>query len=268
MWSHSRLGYLRGGRYCGLIASMRKFELQGLLVSILGLVTGCGGNEVTTNYVGTGGSSSSSGGSGTSGGKGNGSGGGGAAGTTITDSCGTFSACGGTIDGTWQLDNTCVSGDLTAAVTASLNLPSACNGLITSVTQNVSGTVTFANGTSSNDVTVTVTETATYTSACLSAQSGQPTTLDATLCTSLETSLKNAITGQSSTCTFSGGTCNCSITVVNTDTSSSSYTISGHTIVPSDGSEPMDYCVTGTTMKTSFMSSGGVIIYYSFHKIS
>jgi len=221
----------------GFMTTMSHIQLWGSLALMLGLssVLGCGNKDSTTTG----------------------------------SSCGSFSACGGSLDGTWQFDSACISGDIVAATAAQAGLPSACNGFLKSVQTTTTGTVTFASGTQTNNVTTTVLEGFVYTPACLSAEAGGTVAVTASVCTQLQTSITARLSGSTATCSFVSGNCNCSVTYVSTDTSTNTYTISGNTLVPSGSSDPLDYCVSGTTLRGSETSSSmsGITTYYTMHKI-
>ncbi len=188
---------------------------------------------------------------------------------TGTGACNTPAACGGVVDGTWQIDSTCVDGNLLAAVSAQAGLPAACNGVYQSVSLTTSGTVTFAGGTQTDNVTTTSNASTVFTSACYSAISGTPTTLTAASCTTLQSQMADPTTGSTATCTFSGGNCNCTSIQTSTSTAQKAYTSSGTSLVFSNGDDPVDYCVSGTTMTVSQASTslGGTTIVYTLHKV-
>ncbi len=99
-------------------------------------------------------------------------------------SCGGVPQCGGTVDGKWQLDSVCLEGDLATALDANLSLPPACSHTIETASISASGTVTFATGTETDDLTGTMTANAVYTAACESAIAGgldQPRSCGVTL---------------------------------------------------------------------------------------
>jgi hypothetical protein len=231
------LPHLREYQFHGSIAAMVKFSALVSLVLVLVSVASCGGSEDDGDKA---------------------------------SSCGSFTACGGSIDGTWQIDGTCMAGDLAAALKSGMNLPSACSDLITSVTQVTTGSVTFASGTETNNVTTTVTERINYTSACVSAMTKQNVVLDASACSQLQSSVSSSTSGASATCALVGNSCGCSVTLTSADTSTSTYTVSGNTLVPGDGTDPVSYCVSGSTLKITQASSDlpGMTLFVTLHNAS
>jgi hypothetical protein len=175
--------------------------------------------------------------------------------------CAAPPACGGALDGTWQVDSICIQGNLVAVENANSGLPTACNTLYQSASYSSSGTVTYANGTQTANVTSTSSTEALYTQACATAILGVSTTLDASTCASLQQS--NIDSGQytSATCTYSSEGCRCALNSQSTDTSAVSYTISGNRIVFTNGDPPLDYCVSGKAMtfSTSYNTAQGMI---------
>ena len=160
-------------------------------------------------------------------------------------------ACGGTLDGTWQLDSLCIQGDLVAGENGNSGLPAACNTLYQSASYVASGTVTYANGTQTSNVTKTTSTEALYRQACVTAIFGVSATLDASMCTSLQQSNIDSGRYTSVSCAYSSEGCRCELTSQSTDTSALSYTISGNRIVFTNGDPPLDYCVSGATMTFS-----------------
>ena len=190
--------------------------------------------------------------------------------STSGGACNAAVTCGGILDGTWQLDTTCVEGNLAAAMESSAGLPSACSNVFQSATPSITGTVTFANGSETDNMTETLDATILYTSACVGAVAGTTVTLNASVCSLLGPELVSQGDFSSATCTFASGGCSCSVASTSqADTTPQAYTISGHTIVYADGSDPMDYCVSGTTLTTSGSVTGlpGVTFVSTAHKL-
>ena len=166
-------------------------------------------------------------------------------------SCTPPAACGGTLDGTWQLGSTCMQGDEVALLNATSGNPSACNRLYQTVSDTVSGTVTYANGTETANVTKTSVFEVLYTQACVSALRGATITLDATECANQQQSEIDSGKYTNASCAYSSQGCRCSLTTQSTDTSASPYAVSGNRIVYSNGDPPADYCVSGDTLTVS-----------------
>ncbi len=172
------------------------------------------------------------------------------AGTSGT--CNAPAACGGALDGTWAVDSVCVEGNLTAAMNKQLGLPSTCDTTFQSVSVGLSGTVTFANNTETDNLTQTMDAHIVYTAACESAVAGQPVTLTASICTTIQQQLMGT-SGAFTTaaCSLSNGSCDCTASKSEAaPTVPQPYTVSGHTITytGTDPSDPIDYCVYGTTL--------------------
>ena len=171
--------------------------------------------------------------------------------------CTGTATCGGTLDGTWRFDTTCVAGNLPAALASAGNYPPACSGLFQTAIPSVSGTVNFANGTETDTMTITMDVTLLYTSACMSAAAGSTVTANASICALLGPSLIGQGGFTSATCSFASGGCACSGTIDSpADTTPQAITVSGHTITYANGSDPMDYCVAGTELTTSGGAAG------------
>lgn len=236
----------------------------GLFGSVL---AACGGSS-STNPSNTGGTSIN-GGTGATGGTG-GSGTGDSGGV-----CKAVAACGGAIDGTWEVTSTCVHGDLTAVMLASMASggnapPAACNSLFQNFTIEMSGTVTAANGTETDNLTMTMKGKAHYTPACVSALSGTAiSALSASMCSAAESNLKSNTTFNSATCSLNAGNCDCDLTAVTKETDTSQYTTSGNQLIdPTGKNDPFDYCVSGTTLTLSQDSTDlpGTLLVTTFHR--
>jgi hypothetical protein len=178
--------------------------------------------------------------------------------------------CGGDIEGTWAIDSLCIQGDVIASVTASMNMPAACNGALKDFTfENPTGTVSYAGGYESANVTVATSVEMDINSACASALSGTPVTVDATLCSLLQGNLLGSNSPYSgATCTFGSGACQCALQGEEASTDVTGYTVSGHTITYTDGSAPADYCVSGTQLTESQVSPeyGDLKLIAKFHR--
>ncbi len=162
--------------------------------------------------------------------------------------CNAAAPCGGTLDGTWQIDGTCVEGDLPAYLAVMRRHPSACGNVFQTATADTVGTATFANGMETDDLAITLDAQAVYTAACVHAMIGTTTNLDANTCIAFQQPLIDNGFFSGATCSFAGGNCDCAVSVVaHSPTTPQGYAISGTQIVYTDGS-PMDYCVSGTTL--------------------
>ncbi len=182
--------------------------------------------------------------------------------------CSAAAPCGGTVDGTWTLDSVCVEGNLVAAMNATSGLPAACSSLFQSATLSGSGTVTFANGTETDNITQNMTATAVYTPACASAAAGATVTLSASVCSTLQSTMAGQSGVSSASCSFSSGNCNCSLVYQTVNATSQSYSVSGSTITFTNGDNPIDYCVSGATLTASQVQTNlnGVTLVSKLHK--
>jgi hypothetical protein len=155
-------------------------------------------------------------------------------------------ACGGALDGTWQVDSVCVQGDLVAFMNSLL--PAACNTLYQSISYSGgTGTISYANGTETPNATTNSSAQLLFSSACALARYG--VTLDATACTT--TIQQDVVSNEgftSATCSYSSQGCLCAASDQSVSNSPVSYTLSGTSIVYSSGDPPAGYCVSGTTL--------------------
>lgn len=189
--------------------------------------------------------------------------------STATGTCNVPAPCGGAVDGTWQIDSTCVVGDVATVLVAQLGMPPACNDAYKSSTTSSTGTLSFAGGTKSDNVTTTTNMVAEITSACASAFTGMTVTLSAAACPLLQTYLTDSTTGTTATCIFTGANCNCTVIQQTTSTAQATYSIAGNSLTFTNGANPIDYCITGTTMTASQASTdlNGLTFVYTLHAI-
>jgi hypothetical protein len=198
-----------------------------------------------------------------------GSGGGGG---NIPTCSGTFKACGGDLTGKWSIDGICIEGDLQSALSGSAeDMPSECADMLQGVSVQVSGTVEFANGSQISDATTKMDMKFKYTSACASALSGMSLTLNQGLCDTLATQMnsdedEDVDEEMTAACSFSGGSCNCTMSMNGHDTSTTAYTVSGNTFHTDDG-DSVEYCVSGKTLITRDLSDGGLAGQTTLHRI-
>jgi len=131
----------------------------------------------------------------------------------------------------------------------------------------MTGTVTFANGMETDNLTQTINANVVYTPDCLSALVGYAATVSATACT---TTLGPSLIAQgfsSANCSFTGGNCACAVSSDTLlPTTPQAYVVSGNTITYSNGSTPIDYCVSGTTLTAREIDSGLTFV-TTLHKL-
>jgi hypothetical protein len=168
------------------------------------------------------------------------------------------------LDGTWQVDSLCVQGDI-AAMNANSGLPAACSTLFQSSSYAASGTVSYANGVQTSDITVIINMQVLYTQACVSAQNGVTAVLNDSVCASVQQSLISSGNFTSATCAFSNEGCRCALSSQSTDTSVAQYTISGNSIVFTNGDAPLEYCVSGRSLTISQVSGGETTVSHFHH---
>jgi|HubBroStandDraft_2_1064218.scaffolds.fasta_scaffold584693_1 hypothetical protein len=179
------------------------------------------------------------------------------------DSCGKVAPCGGNIVGTWKVVDAC-----TGSTSGSSGSPiSSCPSATTQVGNvNASGTATFnADMTYSVSVTESASETLDIPMSCLSSGTGTTVTC-ADLATSLGTALGGDDAGATTTCTTSGSSCNCTVTLAGmTDNETGTYSISGDTVTTTPTAAPGttvstgggSYCVQGSDLHLIAMAMTG-----------
>ena len=218
---------------CAMILPMERnlsFLIQSIVFSSIAL--GCGGNS------------------------------GGNAGT-----CNAAAPCGGTLDGTWQMDSTCVEGDLAAYLAIIPGGPFPACTQVQTATAAMAGTAAFASGIETDNLTITFDASVSYSPACVGTIGGTTTALDATACTGFQQTLLNRQYVSTAACSFEGGDCACSVSLeVNAPAAPQAYTISGSRISYANGGTPLDYCVSGTTLTTRDAESHATF-YNTAHKL-
>lgn len=162
--------------------------------------------------------------------------------------CETFSACGGNLEGTWSVGNSCVEGNLTAMANLNPNLPIACQGMYEQVTATMSGTVAFAAGTATLDTKMTVTYQIEIGPECLTGFA-PGLVVDAATCPSLGPSMVDSKLHASSTCVVSGKNCTCAAKDEFVNDETRSYDVSGAKISYSGSADFLEYCVEGSTLR-------------------
>jgi hypothetical protein len=166
--------------------------------------------------------------------------------------CDGASPCGGSLDGSWQIDSTCFEGDLAAVLNS--YQPAACATAFRSATVAMNGTVAYANGTENLNGALNLDLVATYTSDCINVLTGSAATLDAATCAVFRPSLPqpNApmVDVVSGSCSLSNTGCDCAASMSMAPRSfvTAAYTISGSRFVYKDAPGFTDYCVSGTTL--------------------
>jgi hypothetical protein len=155
--------------------------------------------------------------------------------TVDSDTCPSFAACGGTLDGTWDYEKGCL-GDLFKTVRQ------ACPQLdTTGLKANVKGSIYFlAAGALERDVTSSVSGKITFPESCA-------TTLGQT-CDSVEALFKTDFPNID--CTKVSTNCDCTASRTETNTAATTYTVTGNSVKTADGDE-YDFCVAGSALTYS-----------------
>ena len=169
--------------------------------------------------------------------------------------CGAFSSCGGDIAGTWTFDGVCTEGDITSAMMDTSGLPPECSDIIKSFSLNISGTLTYANGTETSDMTLNMSVKVLYSSACIGAEAGMPVTATQSLCDTISSSASST-DGPTMTCKLASGGCDCNMTMTESSQGSETYTVSGSTLTYSDG-DTLEFCVSGNNLTVRPQSDPG-----------
>jgi hypothetical protein len=171
--------------------------------------------------------------------------GGGDGGTIAT--CGTFSPCGGDITGTWTIDGLCIEGDVASLMGQSSDMPAECKDAIKSLTMKASGTLTYANGVETSNVTMNMAGHYVYSAACISAMAGG-TTVPVTQAVCDAASSSTGADGPQIACKLAGGGCDCTMSMTDTTNETADYTVSGSTLSYTDGSDGAEFCVSGKAL--------------------
>lgn len=224
-----------------------RFTVLASVTTIGGILIACSSESTPNNTnTGDGGTTSSSSG-GSSSGATSSSGGSSSGGTTkppasttdapvtIDAACPAFTACGGTLEGTWDYQKGCV-GDQFKTVRG------ACPELdTTGLKVTVKGSIYFLGGGAlERNVTSAVTGVIKFPESCAS-------TLNQT-CDDVEAFFKNDFPNID--CSKVGTECNCTASRSDTNTAATTYTVTGNTVKTADGDE-YDFCVNGSTLTYS-----------------
>ncbi len=190
-------------------------------------------------------------------------------------SCGEFTACGGNLEGTWSIAQICMGADTEQSLSeAMFKGKTECNGALKDFQATASGTVTFGNGTTSSDATITVVESLSLNSTCLSAMTSRTVTVSESVCQAFEqgmNSVDDSGTDASSSptvtgsCTFTGSACDCTMTVTGPTGSTGTYQIQGNQFIDEDG-DATDYCVATDTLTAQSTNDDGTQITMVAHR--
>jgi hypothetical protein len=144
----------------------------------------------------------------------------------IDATCPSFTACGGTLEGTYDYTAFC-AGDLFA------DFRKQCPGLDTSAAKaTIKGSIYFlANSALQRNVTVDVSGSVSFPSSCAGGS-----------CAAAEAALKQGF--PTSTCTVAGANCTCTVSKSETNTQATTFTVTDNTVTTADGDE-YDFCEQG-----------------------
>jgi hypothetical protein len=172
-----------------------------------------------------------------------------------------YSACGGDPKGTWKSTDICVEGDFVQAYNdyEEQEYGSACKDLIRSVTVGLSSVTTYGEGVFTANAASVLEMERVYTSACLSSMSGSTVTMTVGMCASLQTSFSQQV-DTTATCAFDGTACTCATKMTSTSTYSDAYSVSGNSLVWTDGSTT-EFCIDGNSMLDRHMTDFDGVLY-------
>ncbi len=231
---------------------MRIFTLTSSVVAIGALVACTTSTTSTSSGSSSGGSSSGSSGGSSSGSTSSSSSGGSSSGgvdapstteapVSIDKACGAFTACGGTLSGTYDYTSGCVP-DVFSTIRAQ------CSGLdTTGIKATVKGSIYFlANSALERNVTVSISGSIKFPSSCVAGQ-----------CNVAENALKGEFSNAS--CTTAGSDCTCTLSRTDSNTGGTTFTVNGNRVTTADGDD-YEFCVDGAKLtyqgKTSSAEDG------------
>ncbi|HTA91851.1 MAG TPA: hypothetical protein VK745_19850 [Polyangiaceae bacterium] len=224
-----------------------------LVLVVSGLLFACGGNSsdgggggTSSNAAGAGNSAAGS----TSGGSNDNGGATGSAGSagSGSDTCASFTPCGGTPIGTWNIRDFCTANSI-------IMNPTDCAGAVFQVTSSsATGSITLNSDlTAATNVMVTVGESASLPASCFTQDQ----------CTQFQTGVAQSDGVTGATCSYSASTgCFCSLTITSQQASSGTYTTSGTnvTLSTADADPETDaYCVSGNTLTIQNTDINGTV---------
>ncbi|HEX3773503.1 MAG TPA: hypothetical protein VHV51_03510 [Polyangiaceae bacterium] len=152
------------------------------------------------------------------------------------DVCAEVTACGGDLSGSWQIDSECLS------IASPFDQPE-CQSSIADVSVGIQGSVSYdgaSAGTQTSSLSYQFAATERYSAACLEALDFDGATPEA--CHGLELLWAGPI---SVSCAPASDACECDFADQESSNDAQSFTVVNDQILPSDGSEPIDFCRTG-----------------------
>ncbi|MBN1608426.1 MAG: hypothetical protein JW940_17475 [Polyangiaceae bacterium] len=164
------------------------------------------------------------------------------------DKCPSFTVCGGIPDGNWQLDYACFDAEVSGAFGTRWPHPS-CRDAIKAGTLTMTGTLSFAGGSLTWNVTTSQTWRGVYSTACMSEMQGAPVSeVDKVQCLVQQGWLDSPGIFSSVSCGVLDQSCDCSMSYSGTNTSTVPHTIQEATISFADGTPSAEFCADKDTL--------------------
>lgn len=162
--------------------------------------------------------------------------------------CSPFSPCGGDLDGTWAIRNSCVEGNLTALANLNPKLPITCQDMYVKVSGAMTGTVAFQSGSAAIDTTMTIDYQINVSPECLDGflPDAKP---DAATCNNLGPALVLERLHGSVACEVAASGCSCSARDDFVNQESRTYSVSEAKIHYSGSTDYLEYCRSGNSMQ-------------------
>lgn len=160
--------------------------------------------------------------------------------------CGAVAACGGDVEGTWNVADLCISN---AADLAGMSVDEPeCSNLFVGAEVGATGSMTFASGTATSNVTMTLDLHAVWTKACIEAVAGASNIDVAATCANLDTEYSTNPQFSGGSCMVSGGNCDCVISSERPFALGSQYSVNGSQL-SFTGDDPATFCVDGDQLQ-------------------
>jgi hypothetical protein len=162
-------------------------------------------------------------------------------------SCAAFQACGGEVEGNWNVEDVCFD-DIQSLLASSLD-ESACDGLFRGAAANATGTSSFANGTGSIDLMLSIDVEARWTEACVSALNNGAEVDITQACPMIEANYLNQGQFEGAACMLEGQVCSCMLTSPPMPVhDAGGYRIEGNALIDDSDGSSTPYCVQGDTL--------------------
>jgi hypothetical protein len=177
--------------------------------------------------------------------------------------CAAVTGCGGDLTGVWHLTSICTNLTLQSVTSGDggTRAPSACDQVVSDALNAtkiapIDATIEFTPaGMYVEGGTTSLSTTYSFTDACLTARGGPPSST--TACATVATNLKASSQAfDSATCTYSPGTCGCSVSGKVAFQQTGPYRTQGNEIFVDGAAKGGGYCVTGGTASVYLDSPG------------